>query len=87
MTAVQITVVFVRVEALPLDKVIADFTFFLYIGLCCSTRGSKVHTSFCPAIWSVSQCLVNTTDGSMIVISLSVPWIHKFGTVQAESKL
>ena len=44
-------------------------------------------TSFCPAIRSDSQCLVNTTDGSTIGIFLSVPWIHTFGTVQEESQL
>ena len=46
-----------------------------------------MHISFCPALRSVSQCLVNTTDGSTIVNVLSVPWIHNLGTVQAESKL
>ena len=36
-----------------------------------------MHTSFSPAIRSISQGLVNTTDGSTIGTVLSVPWIDK----------
>jgi len=89
MKAVQTALVFVRVAAVPLDKVSAVFT----SSLLQHQRQYSAHIVlpfdpwFCPAIRSVSQCLVNTADGSTIVTLLSVPWIHNLGTVQAESKL